>query len=62
VVLGLLKKLGGDAVKKYSGNKDFLEAVCASAALVAAADGSVSDDEILAAVEAARNNPTLTAA
>lgn len=45
---------------KYSGNKDFLEAVCAASALVAAADGEISDEEILAAVESVKNNPTLS--
>lgn len=54
-------KLTG-SVKKLSGRKDFLEAVCAGCALVAAADGEISDDEIKAATKAVTSNPTLTAA
>ena len=49
MVLGLAKRIFGGAVKEvkadYSGNKDFLEAVCAAAALVAAADGDIEDCE-----------------
>lgn len=59
-MLGNLKKMLGDAGKKYSGQKDFLEAVCAGAALVAAADGSVSDDEIDATLKAITSNATLS--
>lgn len=47
---------------QYGSNKDFLEAVCASIALVASADGSVSDDEVQEAVRVATNNKTLTSA
>jgi len=38
-----LKKKFGGGVKKFSGKTDFLEAVCASSALVAFADGECSD-------------------
>lgn len=48
-------------MKKISGRKDFLEAACASCALVAAADGEISDDEIRAATKAVTSNATLAA-
>lgn len=55
------EKLTG-SIKKLSGRKDFLEAVCAACALVAAADGEISDDEIKAATKSVSSNPTLTSA
>lgn len=63
--MGIFDKLkstltGG--VNKFSGRKDFLEAVCAGAALVAAADGDISDDEIDAATKAVSSNRNLSAA
>jgi tellurite resistance protein TerB len=49
MVLGFLKKVGGAAAKEvkaeYGENKDFLEAVCAASALVAAADGDIEESE-----------------
>lgn len=57
----LADKLSG-GMKKLSGRKDFLEAVCASCALVAAADGEISDDEIKAISKAVSSHPTLTSA
>lgn len=49
MVLGFLKKVGGAAAKEvkaeYGENKDFLEAVCAASALVAAADGEIEESE-----------------
>jgi tellurite resistance protein TerB len=51
-MFGFLKRAAVDNVNKYSGNKDFLEACAAAAARVAAADGSIDEDEIVAAVEA----------
>ena len=47
----LKAKLSG-ASKKVSGRLDFLEAVCAASALVAAADGDVSREEEKAAKDA----------
>lgn len=48
-MFGLFKKVAGAAAREvtadYSGNKDFLEAVCAVAALVASADGELEDSE-----------------
>lgn len=55
------QKLSG-GVNKYSGRKDFLEAVCAASALVAAADGDVSDSEVDQTVKAVSSNASLAAA
>lgn len=57
----LKNKLSG-SVNKYAGKTDFLEAVCASAALVAAADGDIKEDEIKTTVAVVSSNPTLLAA
>lgn len=57
----LKEKLSG-AGKLLSGRKDALEAVCAAAALVAAADGEISDKEIETAKKVVVNNATLGAA
>lgn len=61
-MLQSLKNLLGDKAKRFSGRTDFLEAVCAACALVAAADGDLSDDELAAAVTAVKANAALTAA
>lgn len=55
----LKSKLTG-TVAKFSGRKDFLEAVCAASALVAYADGDASDDEIDAAIKSITSNPQLS--
>lgn len=57
----LKSKLTG-SVNKYSGRKDFLEAVCAASALVAAADGDVSDAEVDQTIKAITSNAQLSAA
>ena len=48
-MFGIMKKIvaaGGKEIKaEYSQNKDFLEAVCAACALVAAADGDIEESE-----------------
>jgi tellurite resistance protein TerB len=62
MVFGLFKKAAGDFANRYGGNKDFLEAVCSASAIVAAADGDISDDEISACIEMCRNNDNLKAA
>ena len=49
-------------INSLKGNKDVLEAVCASTALVAAADGEISDGEIKTTIQVITSNPTLTAA
>lgn len=58
---GLKDKLTGGA-KRMAGHTDFLEAVCAAAALVAAADGDIDDSEIAATVKAVASNEVLSAA
>ncbi|WP_216330645.1 TerB family tellurite resistance protein [Rhizobium sp. X9] len=55
------EKLTG-SVNKYSGRKDFLEAVCAASALVAAADGDISDAEVGQTINAITSNAQLSAA
>jgi tellurite resistance protein TerB len=58
---GLKKKLLG-GLNRFNGNTDFLEAVCASCALVANADGDISDEEVSATTDAVSTNPTLAGA
>ena len=58
---GLKDRLAGGA-KRMSGRTDLLEAVCAAAALVAAADGNVDDSEIDATAKAVSANETLNTA
>jgi tellurite resistance protein TerB len=57
----LKSKLTG-SVNKFSGRKDFLEAVCAASALVAASDGDISDQEVEQTVKAVSSNASLAAA
>lgn len=57
----LKNKLSGGA-NRLQGRTDLLEAVCAAAALVAAADGSVDDSEISATVTAVTANEALNTA
>lgn len=54
-----LKEKFAGSVNKYSGRKDFLEAVCAACALVAAADGDLEDSEIEQTVKGIASNPNL---
>jgi tellurite resistance protein TerB len=58
---GLKEKLSGSA-KRMSGRTDLLEAVCAGAALVAAADGDIDDAEVEATIKAVTANETLNTA
>lgn len=55
----LFGKKAEAAVQKFSGRLDYLEAVCASAALVAAADGEIEDAEVKATVAAVKANKLL---
>lgn len=55
-----LKNLVSGKVNKFKGNKDFLEGVCAAAALVAFADGSCSDTEASAAIKAITSNAVMS--
>lgn len=57
----LKEKLTGGA-KRLSGRTDLLEAVCAGAALVAAADGDIDDSEVEATIKAVTSNETLNTA
>ncbi len=50
------------SVNVLSGNKDALEAVCAAAALIASADGDISDKEIEATKQAIISNASLSKA
>lgn len=58
-MLGKLKKSLLGSVNRYSGNTDFLEAICAANALVIYADGNVDDIELEAAMKSIEANPTL---
>jgi tellurite resistance protein TerB len=57
----LFGKKAEAALQKFSGRTDFLEAVCAAAALIAAADGEIEDAEIKATVKAVKANKALAA-
>lgn len=58
-----MKKLGvGDAVTKFSRDRDFLEGVLAAAALVAVADGEIEESEEAAIIKAIGANAVLSAA
>lgn len=59
-MFGFLKSKAAEATQKFSGRTDFLEAVCAAAALVAAADGEIEDGEIKATIKAVSANKTLS--
>lgn len=60
-MLAKLKERLSGAIKKYSGRKDILEALCAGVALVASSDGEVSDDEIKAIQKVVSSNPLVSA-
>ncbi|OCC05229.1 hypothetical protein BA190_10015 [Labrys sp. WJW] len=49
-----------EVAAEYGQNKDFLEAVCAAAALVAAADGDIEDSERRKLVSLVQNHSTLS--
>lgn len=55
-----LKSKFTGTVSKFSGRKDFLEAVCAASALVAFADGDASDDEINGTIKSITSNASLS--
>lgn len=53
-------KAGSKEIKaEYGENRDFLEAVCAASALVAAADGDIEDSERRKIVSTIQNHPAL---
>lgn len=55
-----LKSKFTGSVAKFSGRKDFLEAVCAASALVAFADGDASDAEIDTSIKSITSNAQLS--
>jgi tellurite resistance protein len=58
---GIFKGKAKDAINQFSGNKDFLEGLCAAAALVAAADGTIDDSEVDQAVNVIKSNSAVSA-
>lgn len=60
--MNFLKRMFGGAeatVNRVSGRTDLLEAMCAGAALAAAADGNIDDKEIDDAVKICQNNEVI---
>jgi tellurite resistance protein TerB len=60
--VGIFGKIFGKAeatVNRVAGRSDLLEAMCAGAALAAAADGNIDDKEILDAIQIVVNNETV---
>lgn len=55
-------RLGGNAVNKVAGRTDLLEAGGAIGALVASGDGSISEDEVKATVQAIKTNEVVNKA
>lgn len=63
--MGLLNMFKGktkDAVNQFSGNKDFLEGLCAICALTAAAEGGIDDAEYDKTMVVIRANSAISAA
>jgi tellurite resistance protein TerB len=63
--MGIFGKLFGNAnaaVNRVAGRSDLLEAMCAGAALAAAADGNIADDEVGTALQIVANNETISKA
>ncbi len=56
----LFGKKAEAVVSKFNGRTDFLEGVCAGAALIAAADGEIEDAEIKTTVKAVKACKTLS--
>lgn len=61
-MFGFVKERLAGAASRFSGKTDLLEATCAAIALVSSADGDIEDAEMMAALEALTNHPTLSAA
>lgn len=59
---GILKKFTDQSANKYNGKTDFLEAVSAGCALIAAADGDIEKSERNEATKLITKNKTLSAA
>lgn len=66
-MFGMFKGKAKEAINQFSGNKDFLEAMCSGCALVAAAPeddgtpGSISDAEYDATLTVIRSNTAISA-
>lgn len=56
-----LKGRAKDAVQAFSGNKDFLEGMCAGCALTAAAEGGIDDAEYDKTLMVIRSNTAIAA-
>ena len=54
-----LKEKFSSTTKRMDGRTDYLEAVCAASALIAAADGEIEDDEVEATLTAVKANDVL---
>lgn len=61
-MFGMFKGKAKEAINQFSGNKDFLEALCAGCALTAAAEGGISDAEYDATLTVLRSNTAIAAA
>ena len=61
-MFGIFKEKMKGAASRMSGRTDLLEATCAACALSASADGTISDGEIAATMDALTNHPTLSVA
>lgn len=61
-MFGLFKGKATAVAQRFSGNTDYLEGICAAAALIAAADGDIEDEEIAATQKAVASNKNLSAA
>lgn len=59
-MFGFLKKNVTEAASKFSGKKDYLEAVCAAVALIATADGELEDSEVKGATRALNANKAIS--
>lgn len=61
-LFGFGKSQVKDAVNAFSGNKDFLEALCSGCALTAAAEGGIDDAEFDKTLSVIRSNTAIAAA
>lgn len=62
MVFGMFKGKAAAAINQFSGNKDYLEGLCAACALTAAAEGGISDAEYDATLTVIRSNSAIAAA
>lgn len=62
-ILGnMFKGKAKDAINQFSGNKDYLEGMCAGCALTAAAEGGIDDAEYDTSLQIIRNNSAISTA